>query len=66
MNFPIALEAYAAIEETDKLTPDRLLAREVVHNEIEVQQFSKTYSNDKNKIVTKPLTPDELSDPRIS
>ena len=66
MNFPIALEAYAEIEETDELTPDRLLAREVVHNEIEANQFLKTYSNSKNKIVTKPLTPDELSDPRIN
>lgn len=66
MDFPTALEAYAAIEQTNELTLDRLLAREVFHNEIEVKQFFKTYSNDGNKIVIKPLTPDELSDPRIS
>lgn len=61
MNFPIALEAYAAIEETSELTPDRLLAREVVHNEIEAQQFLNTYSNPRNKVVTRPVTPEELN-----
>ena len=66
MNFEIALGGYADIAETDELTSDRLLAREVVHNEIEVQQFLNTYSNRKNKIVTKPVTLDELNDPRIS
>ena len=66
MNFPIALEVYGATEETNELTPDRFIAREVVHNEIEVQQFKNTYLKKGNKIVTKPLTPDELSDPRIS
>lgn len=59
MNYPIALEAYAEIEESDELTPDRFLAREVVHNEIEANQFVKTYS--KHKIVTRPLTSDELN-----
>lgn len=53
MNFPIALEAYFMIEETNELTLDRLLAREVVYNEIEAQQFLKTYSSKKNKIVKK-------------
>ena len=44
MNYPIALEAYAEIEESDELTPNRLLVREVVHNDIEANQFLKTYS----------------------
>jgi hypothetical protein len=61
MNYPIALEVYAQIEESEELTPDLLLVREVVHNEIEVQQFFNTYSNNKTKIVTRPLTPDELN-----
>lgn len=64
MNFPIALEAYFEIEESDELSPDRLLAREVVHNEIEANQFLKTYS--KHKVVTRPLTPEELGDPSIN
>ena len=59
MNFPIALEAYVEIEETDELTPDRMLAREIVRNEIEAKQFLKRFA--KSKIVTKPLSPDELN-----
>lgn len=59
MDYPIALEAYVEIEESDELIADRLLAREVVHNEIEANQFLKTYS--KHKIVTRPLTADELN-----
>jgi hypothetical protein len=66
MNFPIALEAYGAIEETDELNPDLLLARKVVHNEVEANEFLKTYSSNKNKIVTRSLTAEELSDPKIN
>lgn len=64
MTFPIALEAYADIEESNELLPEWLIAREVVHNEIEAKQFENTFSG--HKIVTRPLKPNELSDPRIN
>lgn len=39
MNFPIALEAYVYIEETDELPPDRLLAKKVAgRNSIPLDQ----------------------------
>lgn len=64
MNFPIALEAYAQIEESDELNSDLLLARQVVYNEIEANNFLNDYR--KSRIVTKELTAKELEDPRIN
>ncbi len=64
MNFPIALEAYAQIEESDELNSDLLLAPQVVHNQIEANNFLNTYRN--SRIVTKELTAKELEDPRIN
>ena len=62
MNFPIVLEAYARIGESDELNPEYLLERLVVYNQIEADNFVANYP--RSKIVTKPLTPDELSDPK--
>ena len=64
MNFPIALEAYAQIEESDELNIDFLLERQVVLNEIEANNFVKRH--EKNLVVTKPLSADELGDSRIN
>ena len=64
MNFPVVLEAYARIGENDELNPEFFLERLVVYNQIEADNFVANYP--RSKIVTKPLTPDELSDPRIN
>lgn len=64
MNYPIALEAYAQIEESDELDPALRLHRQVVYNEIEAQAFLREFP--KSRIVTKNLTAEELQDPRIN
>jgi len=64
MNFPIALEAYARIDESDELDPKYFIERQVVYNQIEADNFVANYP--RSKIITKPLTADELKDPGIN
>lgn len=65
MEFPIALEAYPKIEEEDSELAKELIERRVVFNELEANQFISEHSPH-NRIVTKPLTADELGDERIN
>ena len=63
MHFPIAIEAYAMIEESDELKEDFLLERKVVYNQIEVDFFTKRHAE--NQITTKPLNAQELAELKL-
>ncbi len=64
MKFPIALEAYPNIEQQDDDLANELIERRVAYNQIEVDVFIREHSH--NRIVTKPINAQELSDERIN